>query len=80
MALYPNPTTGVFTLELGLAEDEKTEIKVMNAIGQIIMLQNHNFISGNNKTVLDLSGINKGVYFVEVKTATKVMVQRLILN
>ena len=78
--VYPNPTTGVFTLELGLAQDEKTEIKVMNAIGQTIVLENHNFISGNNKTVLDLTGIDKGVYFVEVKTTSKVMVHRLILN
>ncbi|MGZ4118435.1 MAG: T9SS type A sorting domain-containing protein, partial [Bacteroidia bacterium] len=80
MALYPNPTNGIFTLELGLAQDEKTELKVMNAIGQTMLIENHNFISGNNKTVLNLSGMDRGVYFIEVKTSSKVLVQRLILN
>jgi hypothetical protein len=80
VAIYPNPTNGVFTLELGLLQDEKTEIKVINAIGQTILVQHHNFISGNNKTVIDLSGIYKGVYFVEIKTKSNVRIQRIILN
>jgi len=80
VAIYPNPTNGIFTLELGLSQGEKTEIKVINAIGQTILLQNHNFISGNNKTVIDLSGIYKGVYFVEIKTKSNVRIQRIILN
>ena len=48
MLLYPNPTTGSFVLELNLVQNEKAEVKIMNALGQIILDENHNLISGKN--------------------------------
>ena len=80
MAIYPNPTQGLFTLELGLSKNEKAEIKIMNAIGQTVLSESHNFVSGNNKTLIDLSAFDKGVYFIELKASSKIVVQRLIVN
>ena len=80
ITLYPNPTDGKFTLEIGLLKDETVNIELMNAIGQIVFLENHNLVSGNNKLSIILYGAAKGIYFVKVKTTSDVIIQRLFIK
>ncbi|MBA3704627.1 MAG: M4 family metallopeptidase [Bacteroidetes bacterium] len=80
MIIYPSPSNGKFTLELGLSQNEKTELKIVNALGQIIKTENHNFASGNNKLSLDISDFRNGVYFIELKTSSNVIVKRITKN
>ncbi len=78
--IYPNPANGNFTMELELAKDERAEMKIVNSLGQLIIIENHNFVSGNNKLLFNLSGSAKGVYFAELRTLSSVLRQRIIIN
>lgn len=80
MTLYPNPTNGSFTLELNTVQNEKAEVKVMNAIGQIIVDENHSFVSGKNLLPIDMTAIAKGVYFVQLKTSATIITKRIVLE
>ena len=80
MSLYPNPTNGSFTLELNLVQNDKAEAKVMNAMGQIVVDENHNFASGKNVLPVDISTIAKGVYFVQLKTSSTIITKRIVLE
>ncbi len=80
IALYPNPTNGILTLEAGLLKDEMVKIEIVNSLGQIILLENHSFVSGNNKLSLSLNDVAKGIYFLHLKTASNVLTQRIVLE
>jgi hypothetical protein len=80
MALYPNPTNGNFTLEINFLNDEEASVELVNIIGQTIFTENHNFNSGNNKLSLNLNDAAKGIYFVQVKTRSRVLTQRIIMK
>jgi subtilisin family serine protease len=67
--LFPNPTTGEFTVQLnGLSED--VNITVTDAVGRVI--QNTIAIPAQNQTDVnfDLTGVVKGVYMVVFESAT----------
>ncbi|MCC2547766.1 T9SS type A sorting domain-containing protein [Hymenobacter sp. BT175] len=78
-ALYPNPTTGVATLELsGLREQGSVRVEVLNLLGQ--MVQNHTIKprQGIVEHKLDLSQLPTGVYTVRIHTAEGLVVKRLV--
>lgn len=80
ISLFPNPSDGLFTMELGLLKDEKVKIEIMNSLGQIVLQENHSFVSGNNKLPINLNDAAKGIYFLHVKTAYSVLTQRIVLK
>lgn len=69
VAVYPNPTTGIINIKA----DINAQISVTNALGQIV-------IETSGKESLDLSGFDKGVYFVKIKQNEKSYVKQVILK
>lgn len=63
--IYPNPTTGL--LNVKTAKVNYTNLEILNLNGQLV----HEAILGNEKTILDLSDLQKGIYFSRVGTETK---------
>ena len=80
IALYPNPTEGMFTMELGMIQDDKAELRIVNALGQVIIDENHSLAAGNNKLVFNLADVANGVYVVQLKTSTGVITKRITKN
>ncbi len=60
--IYPNPTGGLLTLDV---EEDNYNVRVISASG-VEML---NFKALNGKTQINLEGMAKGVYIVEIATA-----------
>ena len=58
--LYPNPGNGDFSLNLPV---EECDITVFNSLGQIM-----HQCQGNGLTTVSLSGLSKGMYFVNIKS------------
>lgn len=61
LKIYPNPTTGVFTIESKNVSIKK--IKIYNLIGEEVRFEVQ---MKNEKPSIDLSTQSKGVYFVEL--------------
>ena len=70
--LYPNPTTGCFTLELV----EESHVTIFNMLGQQIMQLNK--VSGCHR--LDLGNAPKGMYFVQIQNGSQTEVKKLIVE
>jgi len=70
--LYPNPTTGAFTIELV----EKSNICIYNMLGQQIMQLNE--ASGIQH--LDLGNAPKGMYFIQIQSGSQTEVKKIILE
>ena len=70
ISLYPNPNNGSFSLSL---PEEECDITVFNSLGQVM----HHSL-GNGLTTLNLNDLDKGMYFVTVKSASLSTTQKFI--
>ena len=68
--ISPNPVTQKANLDFTLAEQREVDILVFNINGQQIntVLKNQNLPAGNYSIPVNLKGLTKGTYFVQIKT------------
>jgi hypothetical protein len=78
MALYPNPASNLVSV-LFDANGEASQINVLNLNGQLV-LQNNEINSSSILHNINVSGLNQGVYVVEVKTSKGSATQKLVIN
>jgi len=65
--VYPNPSTGLYTVELDMHSSKKITVRSMNSIGQEVMSADYNLMAGDNTLSLDLSEHTDGLYFINIK-------------
>jgi len=66
VTIYPNPTTGVLTLQLNANLKDPIQVLVFNLHGHLVYSTEN--IEVRDKThIIDLSDKSKGVYFIKVK-------------
>ncbi|MCQ2321295.1 MAG: C25 family cysteine peptidase [Bacteroidales bacterium] len=71
-AIYPNPNKGNFSIDL---PNEICEIAIYNSLGQMVYQA-----QGNGLTEINLEGIEKGMYFVSIKSNSATMTQKMIVE
>lgn len=69
--VYPNPTNGLFVIELS---DDLASIQITNALGELI--QQTNLIKGTN--TFDLHEEANGVYFITISSLNKQEVVKIV--
>ncbi len=70
ISLYPNPTSGMIYIEL----ENTFDAVVYNYQGQVVMREY------NNEGQIDLSGLNAGVYFIEIREGNNVKVEKVVVK
>ena len=74
--VYPNPTTGNFTLELnGLAETEKIRVDIFSMTGDKVLSTE---LTGGIKHDLSLTGKPTGIYLIKVASDKTIGITRII--
>jgi uncharacterized repeat protein (TIGR03803 family) len=68
--VYPNPNSGYFVIETSVP----TEIKIMNALGELLINQQIN----EGKNNIDLNDQAKGIYFIQVKEGSHVRTIKMV--
>jgi len=71
--VFPNPSQGLFTVEL--AEPADMNLRVFNQVGQEIMRR-----EANGRATLDLSGEQAGIYLLQGQVEDKRFTRRLIVK
>ncbi|RYE25490.1 MAG: T9SS type A sorting domain-containing protein [Sphingobacteriales bacterium] len=79
MAVYPNPTTGRFTLGFNAAAAQ-VNVVVKNVTGQQVYTHTFSHEGGSFNQQIDLSNYAKGIYMVEVSGAGAKAVQKVVLQ
>lgn len=77
-SVYPNPSTGIFTVELSNPTSETISIEIFDQLGQVVRKEE----LGNTsvKTSINIQGINPGVYFVRTNAGKRSSVKKLIIQ
>jgi len=79
--VYPNPVSGGWINVNLLAEKSRQiDVNVINLRGQILQQQREYLISGENTFSVDLSGLAKGVYLLQIKDDIKMGVRKIIVQ
>lgn len=78
--VYPNPSTnGLFELKVMLNEPETVGINVFDMQGKLLLKQKHQGDS-HISTSVDLAGMAKGVYYLQVVTENAVVNKKLVIE
>jgi hypothetical protein len=78
-SVYPNPTDGVFNIDLTELKDY-TMLTISNTIGQAVYSEDLVSLRGNELMTVDLKDHKPGIYFVTLQSSTQKITKKLILN
>ncbi|NOQ25142.1 MAG: T9SS type A sorting domain-containing protein [Bacteroidales bacterium] len=74
--LYPNPSNGLFKLELFNTANEEFFVEIYDVIGKIV----YSSKIKKNISIIDLSEINKGIYYVSIKKENNRKVTKIVIH
>ena len=74
ISIYPNPSNGIFIIELDI--ETKYDVSIYNVLGQNVYTTSTNSMI----TQVDLSAFGKGVYTVEIKSSSSILTEKIIFE
>lgn len=77
MMLFPNPTSGIITIQANLLANSEATIQVFTLLGQEVFLEKINQMSYQYK--LDLSALGSGHYFVSISNEEGIVSKKVII-
>jgi hypothetical protein len=80
MRMFPNPSNGQFTIQIGGAEAKDAMVKIVDVVGNVTY---ENKIDNSTNAIerkIDLSNAAKGVYFVTVENGTTRFVNKIVIK
>ncbi len=77
--VYPNPTSGKFTMKLDEQLGSEVDVRVMDALGNIVMVKDASAFF-NGEAQFDLSQMSAGVYMIQIATEFGNTTKRVVVN
>ena len=77
-AVYPNPTSDAFNLQVDAYENDHLNIQISDLLGRDILSQNWTVDNGINKTQIDLSKQAPGVYILKLSSVNGVQTLHVV--
>lgn len=80
VAVYPNPTGAQLNLLFSRQQNKTVDIRITNTAGRLVQNQSFDMKEGNGKTVLDVSSLPAGVYFILISTGEELTTEKIIIK
>lgn len=78
--LFPNPANQLTNLKVILNTNEKIELRITNALGQVVKTDQLSGQIGENVFPIFLNGMTKGLYMVQVKAGANLSTKKLMVE
>lgn len=78
ISIFPNPANNILFIGFEKPMNEKIDVQVFNAQGQLV--QNRSFDNVNELLELNTQNFASGVYFIQILTEEKTMVERVTIQ
>lgn len=79
ITVYPNPSTGLITLNYSLNNSEIVKTTILNELGQVVYGNTEQKNAGNITEQLNLEGLSSGIYSLRMQTDNSIMVSKVVL-
>jgi hypothetical protein len=79
LAIYPNPNTGIFTVEFDPTEASGVTLAVYDLRGRRVFAQNYTN-RGRFSETLDLTQVESGIYLLQVKDGQRQASKKILIN
>ncbi len=80
VSIYPNPSNGVFTLNISNALSNQVVISIMDIQGKIVYSESDKNVSAQYNKQINLTNLAKGIYYVKLSIGSEVQIQKLIIQ
>ncbi|SNB27422.1 Protein of unknown function precursor containing PKD domains and a C-terminal secretion signal [Flavobacterium psychrophilum] len=78
VSIYPNPSKDIFNISLPFSNEEYS-ITIYNILGQLVLKDSFSG-SNTNQNTINLSGKEKGIYYVKVESKSKKIIIKKIIK
>ena len=80
LAIYPNPTSGMFNISFTSETIQDLRVRVLNVIGEVIVSDELEQFVGEYTKQINLNENAKGIYLLEIETNDGVVNKKLVLQ
>ncbi|MBK7181605.1 MAG: T9SS type A sorting domain-containing protein [Bacteroidetes bacterium] len=80
VSIYPNPSNGVFTLNINNAASNQVVISIMDIQGKVVYSESDKNVSAQYNKQINLTNLAKGIYYVKLNIGSEVQIQKLIIQ
>ena len=79
--IYPNPANNISFISFNNLTDGNVEIVLLDVLGRHVNCVYNGYLdSGEVSVGVDVSKLNRGVYFVKIIQGTNISTQKLVVN
>lgn len=78
LRIYPNPNTGVFTLNL--SGQDVVSISLVNALGKVVYHEQEVRINGSFSKSIQTNGLSQGVYYLTINGITLNKTEKIVIR
>lgn len=79
LKVFPNPAQDLITAEFSMAVYGQAHLQMLNMLGQVVISQDIVTYQKVEKSVLDVSTLSPGVYYVTLQAGDEKKVQRVVI-
>lgn len=78
--VFPNPTTGEFTVELHVLRDTRVQLTLLDAMGRTVYAESHLATAGQWRHPMEAEGLARGIYHLNVDLVGRRFSKRVVLQ
>jgi hypothetical protein len=78
--IFPNPSTGVFTLEATTARREVLTLHLLNTKGSAVYTKENIVVNGSVSESIDAAHLASGTYYLEVSNGTGKLIRKVVIR
>ncbi|MDQ3047145.1 MAG: T9SS type A sorting domain-containing protein [Bacteroidota bacterium] len=80
VTVYPNPTTGAFSLTIANANLSELRISIVDIQGREVFTSMDKNVAGDFRKEISLENISKGIYYIRLSTGQDMKIKKLIVQ
>lgn len=78
--IYPNPGNGVFKINTSAIDNGNYVVKVLNVLGETVYENSMEISNHKMNSQIDISDLNKGIYFINISNSESQITKRVIIK
>ena len=78
--VFPNPSNGVVQITLSGFKKQRSELRIMNVIGNVVHRELLTDLQDRDTRTIDLSKFTSGLYYIKLQTDDYSAIRKVIIN